>query len=53
MLAEAHVQALLAARHPDPFSVLGLHLEDDGELWLRVCWPSVAAIDVLDAKTGR
>jgi 1,4-alpha-glucan branching enzyme len=53
MLAEAHVQALLAARHPDPFSVLGLHPEEDGELWLRVCWPSVAAIDVLDAKTGR
>ena len=53
MLAEAHVQALLAARHPDPFSVLGLHPEEDGDLWLRVCWPSVAAIDVLDAKTGR
>jgi 1,4-alpha-glucan branching enzyme len=53
MLAEAHVQALLAARHPDPFSVLGLHPAEDGELWLRVCWPSVAAIDVLDAKTSR
>lgn len=53
MLADAHVQALLAARHPDPFSVLGLHPEEDGQLWLRVCWPSVSAIDVLEAKTGK
>ncbi|MEK8031587.1 1,4-alpha-glucan branching protein GlgB [Ideonella sp. DXS29W] len=53
MLGDSHVQALLAARHPDPFSVLGLHPEEDGQMWLRVVWPSVAAIDVLDAKTGK
>ncbi len=53
MLADAHVHALLSARHADPFSVLGLHPDDEGQMWLRVCWPNVAAIDVLDAKTGK
>src|SRR5689334_17377932 len=53
MLAEAEVQALLAARHADPFSVLGLHPDGEGNLWLRVVWPGVAAIDVLDAKSGK
>ncbi|WP_374673372.1 1,4-alpha-glucan branching protein GlgB [Ideonella sp.] len=53
MLDDTNVQALLAARHGDPFSVLGLHHEDDGQLWLRVIWPSVSAIDVLDARSSR
>ena len=39
MLSEAELQALLAARHPDPFSVLGLHADADGKLWLRALLP--------------
>ena len=30
------VQALLEARHPDPFAVLGMHADAYGDLWVRV-----------------
>ena len=53
MLGDQEIHALLAARHADPFSVLGLHTVEDGKLWLRVLWPGVAGMVVADAKTGR
>ncbi len=34
MLHEGDLQALVAARHPDPFAVLGLHATADGRLWV-------------------
>ena len=52
MLADSDVQALLQARHPDPFAVLGLHADAAGALWLRVMLPgalAVAAVAVADA----
>ncbi len=52
MLADTDVQALLQARHPDPFAVLGLHADTAGALWLRVMLPgalAVAAVAVADA----
>ena len=38
--------------HSDPFSVLGLHLQD-GRPSIRVFHPGAESVEVLDAKTGR
>ncbi|HEY1090795.1 MAG TPA: 1,4-alpha-glucan branching protein GlgB, partial [Burkholderiaceae bacterium] len=53
MLTDTDLRLLLNARHPDPFSVLGLHLDDAGGLWLRVLLPTGAAVMVLEAATRR
>ena len=53
MLEPDEVAALLAARHSDPFAVLGLHAAANGELWLRVLLPGAERIAALDAHTGR
>ena len=53
MLAEADVLALCQARHPDPFSVLGLHQDADGRWWLRALLPQAAAVSVVNARTGK
>ena len=37
---------IAGARHPDPFSVLGPHLEQ-GHLTVRVCLPSAESVRVL------
>ena len=52
-LAQADVDALVAARHDDPFSVLGLHGDLQGTLWLRAMLPGAASVEVVDAKTHR
>ena len=52
MLSDEEVQALVQARHPDPFSVLGLHADAHGALWLRVLLPQAASVAVVDAGTG-
>ncbi|MEV8468362.1 1,4-alpha-glucan branching protein GlgB [Fluviibacterium sp. DFM31] len=44
--------AIVAGRHGDPFSVLGLH-PHDGKLVLRAMRPEAEAVEVLDARTGR
>lgn len=53
MLDPAAVAALLAARHSDPFSVLGLHADAGGALWLRALLPGANAVVVLDATSGK
>ncbi|MBY0234525.1 MAG: 1,4-alpha-glucan branching protein GlgB [Burkholderiaceae bacterium] len=53
MLASTDLQALLNGQHADPFSVLGLHADAQGRLWLRALLPGAQAVTVLDAKTGR
>jgi len=53
MLRAADVSALVAARHGDPFAVLGLHADESGSLWLRAMLPGAASVAVVDAKTGR
>ena len=53
MLEQSTIDALLAARHPDPFAVLGLHADARGALWLRALLPGAATVEVLDAATGK
>ena len=53
MLSDDDVDALVQARHADPFSVLGLHADDEGRLWTRALLPGAAAVAVLDAANGR
>ena len=53
MLPAADVNALVAARHGDPFAVLGLHADEVGALWLRALLPGASSVDVVDFKTGK
>ncbi|MFY7865952.1 1,4-alpha-glucan branching protein GlgB [Roseateles sp.] len=53
MLSPAEVDALLAARHADPFSVLGLHADASGRLWLRAFLPGALSVEVIDATSGK
>jgi 1,4-alpha-glucan branching enzyme len=52
MLSAQDLDALLAARHGDPFAVLGPHRAADGRRWLRVLLPGARQIDAIDATTG-
>ncbi|MFZ4650532.1 MAG: 1,4-alpha-glucan branching protein GlgB [Rubrivivax sp.] len=53
MLSDADLQALLQARHPDPFAVLGMHTDADGELWVRALLPGAAEVALQDTRGGR
>ena len=53
MLSDAEVSALVGAHHPDPASVLGMHADTAGALWLRVLLPGADEVVVHDAGTGR
>ncbi|MCI1191848.1 1,4-alpha-glucan branching protein GlgB [Calidifontimicrobium sp. SYSU G02091] len=53
MLGEADVAALVEARHPDPFAVLGLHADARGVLWVRALLPGAHAVAVLERDGGR
>ena len=53
MLPENDLTALLAARHDDPFAVLGLHADAQGALWLRALLPGAATVTVHDTASGR
>jgi 1,4-alpha-glucan branching enzyme len=52
MLSDEEVHALVHARHPDPFAVLGLHADAQGGLWLRALLPQADSVAVIDAGTG-
>ncbi len=53
MLTDVEVQALITARHADPFAVLGLHTSVDGRQWVRAFLPGAISVSVLDAITGK
>lgn len=53
MLDTGDIEDLLAARHADPFAVLGLHADADGRLWLRALLPGAVSVGVIDALTGK
>ncbi|MDA8585550.1 1,4-alpha-glucan branching protein GlgB [Rhodobacteraceae bacterium] len=46
------LQKISQGSHPDPFSVLGLHIID-GKVAIRVFHPDVEAVAVIDTKTAR
>jgi 1,4-alpha-glucan branching enzyme len=52
MLHDDDVHALVEARHPDPFAVLGMHAEADGSLCVRALLPRAAEVAVHDTRTG-
>ena len=52
MLSHHDVSALMAARHADPFGVLGMHLQD-GRLWVNALLPDAHAVDVVERNTQR
>ena len=53
MLSDAEVNALVGARHSDPFASLGMHADAAGALWVRVMLPGAQTVAVHDAETGR
>jgi 1,4-alpha-glucan branching enzyme len=53
MISNDDLQALLDARHPDPFAVLGMHATPDGALWVRALLPGATAVTLRDTATGR
>ena len=52
MLHDAAIDLVRAARHSDPFAVLGPHAGDDGALWLRAFVPGAARLEVLARADG-
>ena len=52
MLGQGDIAALLAARHPDPFAVLGLHADDAGKLWIRALLPGATSVELVDVAGG-
>jgi 1,4-alpha-glucan branching enzyme len=53
MITDADLDALLAGRHADPFSRLGLHADDSGRLWVRALLPGAADVGLVDAASGK
>lgn len=53
MICDEDVQALVEARHADPFAMLGLHPDASGKLWLRALLPGARQVTVLDAVSHR
>jgi 1,4-alpha-glucan branching enzyme len=53
MLAEKDARDLLTARHADPFSVLGMHADTLGGLWVRALLPGALTVCVHDAQSGK
>ncbi len=51
-LPDADVQALVGARHADPFAVLGLHADATGALWVRAILPQAAEVALCSADTS-
>ena len=53
MIADGAVLDLLAGRHPDPFAVLGLHVDERGRWWIRALLPGASSVTLIDARTSR
>jgi 1,4-alpha-glucan branching enzyme len=52
MLSETDIQALVTARHPDPFGVLGLQADGEGRWWVRAMLPQARQVAVLQGPGG-
>jgi 1,4-alpha-glucan branching enzyme len=47
MLLDAEIDLVRAARHGDPFAVLGPHADAEGRRWLRAFLPGATRVEVL------
>ena len=47
MISDADIDALRAARHADPFAMLGVHADAAGWLWLRAFLPDASQVDLV------
>jgi 1,4-alpha-glucan branching enzyme len=52
MLQDEEIDLIRDAAHADPFSLLGLHVDEVGDHWLRTMLPGAAQVAVLDASNG-
>lgn len=52
-LALADIDAIVQARHADPFSVLGPHAQAGCGWWLRTMQPGAESVEAVDAADGR
>ena len=53
MLSKKEVVSLCRGEHGDPFSVLGLHTDSKGRLWLRSLQPGAIAVSAIDPNNGQ
>ena len=53
MLTPKQRDALLQARHHDPFALLGMHTDAQGRLWVRALLPGAQQVQVLEVATGK
>jgi 1,4-alpha-glucan branching enzyme len=53
MLTAAEIEDIRHARHGDPFSVLGAHVDASGQRWLRCFQPGARAALAVDASSGQ
>ncbi len=49
MIQERDIDLIRTASHGDPFSVLGVHADERGYLWLRAFLPAAASVELLGA----
>jgi 1,4-alpha-glucan branching enzyme len=48
---DPQIEAIVSARHGDPFAFLGMH-EEAGDLLVRAMLPGAASVAVIDAESG-
>ena len=53
MLSTHDIDQLRSGRCADPFALLGLHRDADGQAWVRAWLPRAAAVAVIDASDAR
>jgi 1,4-alpha-glucan branching enzyme len=53
MLHPDAIEALVQARHGDPFAVLGMHADEKNSLWVSTLQPGAASVQVIESVTGK
>jgi 1,4-alpha-glucan branching enzyme len=53
VISEADIAALVKGTHADPFSVLGLHADVHGKLYLRAFLPGAISVKMIEAASGK
>ena len=48
MIEDREIELIRTASHGDPFSVLGVHADERGWLWLRAFLPGADTVDLLN-----